>query len=81
VFTDASLDGVGACYENKVYKWQINGRGTNIAYWEAVTVLLALRTWAEDFKHKTVKIYCDNIAAVAIFQTHRGSDLNLQPIA
>jgi hypothetical protein len=81
VYTDASLSGIGARVNNKVYAYQINGRGENIAYWEALNVLVALRTWAEVFRHRMVRIWCDNAAAVSILQTSRGSDRVLQAIA
>jgi hypothetical protein len=81
VYTDASLSGIGARFENKVYAYPIEGRGENIAYWEALNVLVALRTWADKFMHKTVRVWCDNSAAVSIFQTSKGSDKILQAIA
>jgi hypothetical protein len=47
VYADASLKGIGACVNNHVYHHPIEGDGSNIAYWEALNVLVALRTWAE----------------------------------
>jgi hypothetical protein len=81
IYTDASFSGLGAAMGNLVYEFPINEDKTNIAYWEALNILLALRTWADYVKHKKVKIYCDNAASVAIFQTSRGSDKVLQAIA
>jgi hypothetical protein len=69
VYTDASLMGIGVRFGNMVYAYRIEGKGDNIAYWEALNVLVALRTWANDFKHKTVRLWCDNAAAVSILQT------------
>jgi hypothetical protein len=72
---------MGACVNNWVYEYAIEGDGSNIAHWEALNVLVALRMWAANFKHATVKIFCDNAAAVSVFQTHRASDKILQAIA
>jgi hypothetical protein len=57
------------------------GKGDNIAYWEALNVQVALCTWADEFRHRTVRVWCDNAAAVSIFQTSKGSDKVLQAIA
>jgi hypothetical protein len=56
VYMDASLNGIGARFCNKVYAYSIEGKGDNIAYWEALNVLVALRTWADKFMHKTVRV-------------------------
>jgi hypothetical protein len=72
---------MGACVGNSVYEYAIESDGSNIAHWEALSVLLALRMWARKFKHAKVKIFCDNAAAVSVFQTHRAADKILQAIA
>jgi hypothetical protein len=81
IYTDASFKGIGARVNNWVYKYEIEGDGSNIAHWEALNVLVALRVWACKFKHARVKVFCDNAAAVSVFQTHRASDKILQAIA
>jgi hypothetical protein len=81
VFVDASGVGLGACVANMVYQLPVDGKRDNNAYWEAINVLLALRSWAHMFKHKTIRIYYDNKAATSIFNTSRGSDPTLQAIA
>jgi hypothetical protein len=83
VYMDASLMGIGARFGNKVYAYRIEGKGDtcNIAYREALNVLVALRTWANEFSHKTVRLWCNNAAAVSILQTSQGSDKILQAIA
>jgi hypothetical protein len=64
----------------EVYTDAIEGDGSNIAHWEVLNVLVALRVWACKFKHATVKVFCDNVAAVSVFQTHRAfSALNDAP--
>jgi hypothetical protein len=60
IYTDASTKGLGACLDNQVYTLPINGAGQNIAYWEAINVLLALRTWAHILTNKRVCVFCDN---------------------
>jgi hypothetical protein len=64
-----------------VFTFPINAKGENIAHWEALNVLFALRIWAHKFASKSVRIHCDNSAAVAIFNTARSSDLILQAVA
>jgi hypothetical protein len=81
LFVEASGVGLGACVGNMVYQLPVDGKRDNIAYWEAINVLFALRSWADMFKHKTIRIYCDNKAATSIFNTSRGSDPTLQAIA
>jgi hypothetical protein len=45
-------------------------------------VLVALRTWASEFKQRTVRVWCEcGAAAVSILQTSKGSDKILQAIA
>jgi hypothetical protein len=78
---DASGIGLGACVNNMVYTFPIEGKRDNIAYWEAINVLFALCTWAHIFQHKLIRIHCDNKAAVSIFNTSRGTDCTLQAIA
>jgi hypothetical protein len=81
VYVDASGVGLGACVNNMVYTFPIDGKRDNIAYWEAINVLFALRTWAKLFQHRIIRIHCDNKAAVSIFNTSRGTDCTLQAIA
>jgi hypothetical protein len=81
IYVDASSTGLGACLNTQVYTLPIQGEKDNIAYWEAINVLLALRTWAHILGNKKVRIMCDNQAAVSIFNTSRGSDMTLQAIA
>jgi hypothetical protein len=81
VYVDASLKGLGGNVNNLVYSLPIEGGGDNIAHWEAVNVLFALRTWAHLFKGTAVRVFCDNSAAVSIFNTARGADPVLQAIA
>jgi hypothetical protein len=81
VYVDASGVGLGACVNNMVYAFPIEGKQDNIAYWEAINVLFTLRTWAHMFRHKLICIHCDNKAAVSMFNTSRGTDCTLQAIA
>jgi hypothetical protein len=52
VYVDACLSGLGGRCINEVYTLPIEADGQNIAYWEAINVLLALRTWAHFFSVK-----------------------------
>jgi hypothetical protein len=81
LYTDASFKGLGAYFNSNVYAYEIEVDNGNIAFWEALNVLEALWTWADCFKHRTVHVFCDNSAAVAILQTSRGADTVLQAIA
>jgi hypothetical protein len=81
VYVDASFRGLGWCFNNQVYKLNIDGHGQNIAHWEALNVLLAFCTWANIVASRTIRVHCDNAAAVAIFNTSRGLDLVLHAIA
>jgi hypothetical protein len=81
VYVDACLTGLGGRCNQEVYTLPINADGHTIAYWEAINVLLALRTWAHLFSGKTILVFCDNAAATHIFNTARGSDKTLQAIA
>jgi hypothetical protein len=81
VYVDACLSGLGGRCGYEVYTLPIAADGQNIAYWEAIHVLFALRMWAHRFSGRTILIYCDNAAATHIFNTARGSDWTLQAIA
>jgi hypothetical protein len=45
VYEEACLSGLGGRCGNEVYTLPIIADGQNIAYWEAVNVLFALRMW------------------------------------
>jgi hypothetical protein len=81
LYTDASFEGLGACFNYHVYAYDIESEHENIAYWETLNVLVALCMWVDYFKHCTVCVFCDNSAAVAILNTSMGADSVLQVIA
>jgi hypothetical protein len=49
VYMNASLK-MGACVNNCVYHYPIEGAGSNIAHWEELNVLVALRVWEGNFQ-------------------------------
>jgi hypothetical protein len=65
-----------------VYKLSLPDKpGWCIAYWEAINVLIALRTFASFVVGRSVNIWCDNQAAVNLLSSGRGSDPLLHAIA
>ena len=52
-----------------------------ICHLEAANEVVAVKTWAADFQHKLVHLYCDNESAVHIFQAGRGRNHFLQSCA
>jgi hypothetical protein len=82
IFVDASLTGLGAVLNNYVYELAIVHKpGYCIAHWEAINILVALRTFAPFLAHHNVTIWCDNSVAVSILNSGRGTDPVLQSIA
>jgi hypothetical protein len=50
LYIDASFKGMGACYNKNVYKLEFsNTNKENIANLEALNIVVALRTWGEEF--------------------------------
>jgi hypothetical protein len=80
IFVDASLKGVGGVCHSFVYRRALPpNSGWCIAYWEAINVIVALRTFASLVQGHRVLVWCDNTVAVNILNSGRGSDpiLNL----
>jgi hypothetical protein len=81
ITVDASLQNLGGALGNRVYRLQIGYKpGWSIAHWEAVNILVALRTWAKFVRGKSVAIWCDNSATVSVCSTGRGRDPTLNAI-
>jgi hypothetical protein len=77
---DASLRGLGGVLGNFVYKLSLPPRpGWCIAHWEAINILVALRTFSKYISGSYVTIWCDNMVATNILNSGRGVDpiLNL----
>ena len=76
VYLDASLTGLGACYNNLVYTLPIPPGFNNytIVHLEMLNVLVALKLWAHLWADKRVKLYCDNQAVVQVLSTGNTRD-------
>jgi hypothetical protein len=73
IYLDASLSAIGGVFKNRVYSVPIGRKeGWSINQWEALNVLVALRTWSSFLRGKRFVIYCDNKVAVSIFNSGRG---------
>jgi hypothetical protein len=82
IFVDASLNGLEGVLGNFVYKHAITHQlGYCIAHWEAINILVAIRTFSQFIKGKNVTIWCDSQVSVSILNSGRGRDQNLQSIA
>jgi hypothetical protein len=44
----------------------------NIAYLEAVNIVVAIKTWGRMLQGKRIKVWCDNLAAVAVINLGPG---------
>ena len=73
--SDACLTGGGAWtsteYMHFVFPDSILKTGKYINQFELYSVLIALRTWKEQFENKNILIYCDNEPTVQILQSGR----------
>jgi hypothetical protein len=82
IFVDASLRGLGGVLNNFVYKLALPPRpGWCIAHWEAINILVALRTFSNLISGKYVTIWCDNQVATNILNSGRGVDPILNTIS
>jgi hypothetical protein len=82
IYVDASLSGLGGVLGNYVYELAILPKPEFcIAHWEAINILVALRTFFPILQHHKITIWCDNIVAVNILSSARGTDPILQSIA
>jgi hypothetical protein len=79
---DASLTGLGGVLSNYVYELSIDHKPDYcIAHWEAINILVAIRTFSSFILHSKVTIWCDNMVAVSILNSGRGRDPILHSIA
>jgi hypothetical protein len=82
IFVDASLSGIGGVFNNYVYEMAIVHRPNFcINHWEAINILVALRTFSKFIQGKNVTIWCDNQTAVNSLTSGRGADPVLHSIA
>ena len=83
VYLDASLQGLGGCYNNYVYTLLIplGFKDYNITHLEMVNVMVALKIWGHHWSSKCVTIYCDNLAVVEVLTFGRAKDAILATCA
>jgi hypothetical protein len=75
------LTGLGGAFNNYVYEIPIVNRpGYCINHWEAINVLVALRTFSQFIRGNYVTISCDNQTAVNSLNFGRGADPVLNSI-
>ena len=77
VYVDASLFAMGAIFNRKVYTLQIPQvlkTLYSIVHFEAVNILVMLRTWGKYMKNQRCTVYCDNKAVVNTYTYHRIQD-------
>ena len=77
VYLDASLTGLGAIWNNRVYStpiFVIPGFQLKIVHLEMLNIVLALRTWGSYWKHHKIKIFCDNLAVVQVVKSSKTKD-------
>ena len=77
VFIDASLTGLGAYWNDRVYAtpvYSILGFNLGIVQLEMFNILLALRCWAKLWAHQPILIHCDNMAVVQVVQSGKSRD-------
>ena len=80
---DASLQGLGARWGQKVYALSIpiGYNQYNIVHLEMLNILVAVRTWGEAWVGKTLLVHCDNAAVVSVLHSVATRDLTLAAIA
>ena len=77
VYLDASLTGLGAIWNNRVYStptFSIPGFQLKIVHLEMLNIVLALRTWGSYWQHHKIKIFCDNLAVVQVVKSSKTKD-------
>ena len=71
------LTGMGAVWRDRVYATpivQISNFILTMAPLEMLNIVIALRTWAKDWQHARIVLYCDNLAVVHVVETNRTKD-------
>jgi hypothetical protein len=82
MYIGASSAGLGAYWENNVYQMSFNDSfQANIAYLEAVNIVVVIKTWGHMLQSKCIKVWCDNSAAVAVINLGWGHNSNMQAVA
>ena len=73
--TDASLKGWGASWKDHQISglWSTPDSQHHINWLELEAIGLALLQWGPQWRHQTVRVYCDNITAVAYIRKQGGT--------
>ena len=68
IFLNASLQGMGGCFNNYVYSLPIplGFKNYNIVQLEMINVMVALKMWGQCWSNKCIRIFCDNLAVVEV---------------
>ena len=77
IFVDASLEGIGGCWNKNAYCDHIPNvikQGSGIVHFEMFNVYVALRHWAKLLQGQTVRVNSDNMAVVQIVNSYRTND-------
>ena len=74
-FTDASLKGWGASWKDHQISglWSPPDSQRHINWLELKAIRLALLQWGPQWRHQTVRVYCDNSTAVAYIRKQGGT--------
>ena len=80
---DASLQGLGANFNNEVYAIPIVKKYNHfgIVHLEMLNIMVAIRVWAQQWAGKTIIIVCDNEAVVSVLNSGRTRDMILAAIS
>ena len=76
IYLDASLEGLGGCYDNYVYALRIPRcfNNYNIAHLEILNVVVALKIWGYMWANKSIQVMCDNMVVVDVLTCGRAKD-------
>ena len=78
VYLDSCLTGVGAIYKSEFYSMRlpefILQENHHITRLEMLNIVVATKLWRNQWRHSTVRIYCDNEACVSVINTGRARD-------
>ena len=74
-FTDASLKGWGASWKDNQISglWSTPDSQRHINWLELEAIRLALLQWGHQWRHQSVRVYCDNSTAVAYIRKQGGT--------
>ena len=77
VYLDASLTGMGAIWNNRVYSapiLSVPGFHLKIVHLEMLNIVLALRIWGSYWQHHKINFVCNNLAVVQVVKSSKTKD-------